>query len=67
MKLKEGDKVRILANMKNPKEYYFDPYQIKGRINVFSNTLFIEMIAAFVLYRFLYLFKLPTFSIKWKQ
>jgi len=25
--LKEGDKVRILVNMKNPKQYYFDPYQ----------------------------------------
>jgi hypothetical protein len=27
--LKEGDKVRILVNMKNPKQYYFDPYQKK--------------------------------------
>jgi hypothetical protein len=25
--LKEGDKARILVNMKNPKQYYFDPYQ----------------------------------------
>ena len=25
--LKEGDKVRILVNMKNPKQYYFDLYQ----------------------------------------
>ena len=22
-----GDKVKILVNMKNPKQYYFDPYQ----------------------------------------
>jgi hypothetical protein len=26
-KLEVGDKVRILVNMKNPKQYYFDPYQ----------------------------------------
>jgi hypothetical protein len=25
--LKEGDKVKILVNMKNTKQYYFDPYQ----------------------------------------
>ena len=26
-KLEVGDKVKILVNMKNPKQYYFDPYQ----------------------------------------
>ena len=26
-KLEVGDKVIILVNMKNPKQYYFDPYQ----------------------------------------
>ena len=26
-KLDVGDKVKILVNMKNPKQYYFDPYQ----------------------------------------
>ena len=26
-KLKVGDKVKILVSMKNPKQYYFDPYQ----------------------------------------
>ena len=25
--LEVGDKVKILVNMKNPKQYYFDPYQ----------------------------------------
>ena len=25
-KLEVGDKVKILVNMKNPKQYYFDPY-----------------------------------------
>jgi hypothetical protein len=26
-KLEVGDKVKILVNMENPKQYYFDPYQ----------------------------------------
>ncbi len=26
-KLEVGDKVKILVNKKNPKQYYFDPYQ----------------------------------------
>ena len=26
-KLEVGDKVKILVNLKNPKQYYFDPYQ----------------------------------------
>jgi hypothetical protein len=26
-KLEVGDKVKILVNIKNPKQYYFDPYQ----------------------------------------